>query len=51
MAMVMPEHCQVEMIELTPLFMPYRIRLDDMGRENMRQSHAVEAVPVTQNRT
>ena len=31
--MVMPEHSEVEMIELTRLFMPYRIRLDDMGRK------------------
>jgi len=33
MAMVMPEYSEVKMIELTPRFMPYRIRLDDMGRE------------------
>lgn len=31
--MVMPEHSEVEMIELIQLCMPYSIRLDDMGRE------------------
>jgi hypothetical protein len=31
--MVMPERSYVKMIQLKSMFMPYRIRLDDMGTE------------------